>query len=271
VLLHRALSLDPMDLKTLHYFAVFLHRKRGELGRAEAFFRRALQASMPGLLSSVSSTSEAKEDKVTKDSAPDVTPKIRPQPPSQPQHPAPTGDPGAGCSKIRIASVVLLLLDYSSFLCRAKGDMDGSLALCRRAVEVAPDDSMALSTLGHLIADSATSGSGRKSKTNTNTKADQDRQLLIKEADELFAKSLKANPNNFKAIAWYAKLLRRTGRMGQAEVMYQAAIAKCQGNGNNPRNQRMEPLALCNYASFVCKHRKDPQRALGMFQAALQR
>ena len=45
-------------------------------------------------------------------------------------------DPGADGNKIRVTSVVLLLLDYSSFLCRARGDMDGSLMLCRRAVEV---------------------------------------------------------------------------------------------------------------------------------------
>ena len=68
---------DPTSVVTLHRFALFLHRRRGELSRAEAFFRRyvyrtipscitwlninhiyllyrALQFSMPGLLTSLS-------------------------------------------------------------------------------------------------------------------------------------------------------------------------------------------------------------------------
>jgi ribosomal protein S6 len=42
-LLERCLELNPLEIRTLRAFAVFLHRKKGELARAEAFFRRALQ------------------------------------------------------------------------------------------------------------------------------------------------------------------------------------------------------------------------------------
>jgi hypothetical protein len=46
----RALELDPVNIHTLTNYAVFLHRRKGELARAESFFRRALQVCLPGLL-----------------------------------------------------------------------------------------------------------------------------------------------------------------------------------------------------------------------------
>ena len=36
-----------MDVKTLQGYAVFLHTRRGELARAEAFFLRALHICLP--------------------------------------------------------------------------------------------------------------------------------------------------------------------------------------------------------------------------------
>jgi hypothetical protein len=44
-LLERCLELNPLEIRTLRAFAMFLHRKKGELARAEAFFRRASQVS----------------------------------------------------------------------------------------------------------------------------------------------------------------------------------------------------------------------------------
>ena len=38
----RALEVDPLDVHTLCDYAIFLHRRRGELARAESFFRRWL-------------------------------------------------------------------------------------------------------------------------------------------------------------------------------------------------------------------------------------
>ena len=42
--------MDPLDIKTVNKFAVFLHKKRGELARAEAFFLRGMQVCMPGFI-----------------------------------------------------------------------------------------------------------------------------------------------------------------------------------------------------------------------------
>lgn len=49
-LLYRAIELDPLDIRTLNKFAVFLHKKRGELARAEAFFLRGVQVCLPGFV-----------------------------------------------------------------------------------------------------------------------------------------------------------------------------------------------------------------------------
>lgn len=49
VLYQRALEMDPTDIMTLQLFAIFLHQKKGELSRAEAFFNRALQICMPDI------------------------------------------------------------------------------------------------------------------------------------------------------------------------------------------------------------------------------
>eukprot|EP01033_Poteriospumella_lacustris_P016311 gene16311-11660_t len=51
ILLERALDMDPMNILVLQSIARFLHVKKGELARAEAFFNRALQVSQPQLYS----------------------------------------------------------------------------------------------------------------------------------------------------------------------------------------------------------------------------
>ena len=55
--------------------------------------------------------------------------------------------------------------------------------------------------------------------------------------------------------------------------MYRVAITKAVelGKTNAAKGERLESTAICNYACFVCRHRKDPLRALGMFDAALIR
>ena len=55
----RALELDPLNIHTLNKYAVFLHHKRGELVRAEAFFVRALQSSMPNFSKSIEKSIKA--------------------------------------------------------------------------------------------------------------------------------------------------------------------------------------------------------------------
>merc|ERR1711991_116932 len=49
-LYQKALLLGPTDIKVLDSFAVFLHRKRGDISRAESLFRRAIQVHVPQLM-----------------------------------------------------------------------------------------------------------------------------------------------------------------------------------------------------------------------------
>eukprot|EP01041_Mallomonas_annulata_P010224 gene10224-21317_t len=273
---------------------------RGELGRAEAFFRRALQLSMPGMLSCLSPTPHTKattnnnnnnnidKSALLNNSINNNNSTFSPIDNDGNFSSEPGAGAGAGGTRIRMKAVVRLLLDYASFLCRSRGDIEGAVALYRRAIEVAPGDAIALSSLAHLLADNATDAY-RSMLTNNNatdnrSEREVDMKRIIQEADEvcttgMFVRALKADPGNVTAVGWYAKLLRRTGRLGQAEVMYQAAVTKCSANpvpitsatkgAGVTANKHMEPTALCNYASFVCKHRKDPQRALGIFKEAL--
>ena len=45
-------------------------------------------------------------------------------------------EPPDSGTRIRIKSIVRLLLDYASFLCRSRGDIEGAIALYEAAVEV---------------------------------------------------------------------------------------------------------------------------------------
>ena len=88
---------------------------------------------------------------------------------------------------------------------------------------------MALAALAHLLAESVTApGTVQYKKSETvnsgitavitcgdTSSEDTASRAIIEEADALFVKSLKADPCNANAICWYAKLLRRTGRLGQ--------------------------------------------------------
>lgn len=272
--LTQALDVDPFDLRTLHSFALFLHQRKGELSRAEAFFRRALQISMPNLLiqmqnkeklSLTTSTSneyiipEAKNESyqsIEKEIFEDV---IQLQ-------------PGHGTHRLKVKAIVRLLLDYGSFLTRAKGDIEAGLAVLRKAVELAPENSQALSALAKVLAESEYSSSSPVTSTSTGSRRDEidptssHGKSGMKEAEELYGKALRADPNNATILGWYAKLLRKSGRLAQAEVMYKGAVSKSAGTGG-----KAEALALCNYACFVCKHRKDQARAFVMFQDALVR
>ena len=49
-LYQQALELDPMNISTLVSYASFLHKKKGELARAEAFYNRCLQVYLPGVV-----------------------------------------------------------------------------------------------------------------------------------------------------------------------------------------------------------------------------
>jgi Tfp pilus assembly protein PilF len=51
----------------------------------------------------------------------------------------------------RIKTVVNVLLNFGRFLARAKGDMDTAEKVYRKAVEIDPDDSIAIASLAHFL------------------------------------------------------------------------------------------------------------------------
>lgn len=85
------------------------------------------------------------------------------------------------------------------------------------------------------------------------------------EAIELFKKALLVQPRNVLAAMWYAKLLKKLKRFGEAELMYKVAV------DNSSGQYRLEPTAICNYATFIYKQRRNPVKAQQLFQDGLAR
>ena len=282
-----ALRIDPLNVRTLTVFAVFLHRKRGEMDRAEAFFGRALQQCLPALFNTIASASKRKvrpadaddaDRKPATSAAPSATalaPADSPgkvpitlgtaaaAAPHENAAPKPDVDPGSSGTRIKNRDVVVLLLKFASFLTRAQGDVEAATAVYKKAVEIEPSDPIILGSAAHFLASEG---------------GDQ------VEALALYSRALKADPSNALHALWYAKLLRKVGNIAQAEVMYKVAIQKASEKGAqhaagaNPAlptkpssMSTIEASAICNYATFVYKQRKDPDRALNLFEAGLRR
>jgi Tfp pilus assembly protein PilF len=85
------------------------------------------------------------------------------------------------------------------------------------------------------------------------------------EAIQLFKRALLIDPSNVMTTLWYAKLLKKLNKFGQAELMYKVALEKSKGM------LRLEPTAICNYATFIFKQRKDPEKAQALFTDGLER
>ncbi len=51
----------------------------------------------------------------------------------------------------------------------------------------------------------------------------------------------------------------------QAEVMYRVALANSQGD------PKLEPMAACNYATFLYRQRQQPDRAYQHFSEGCQK
>jgi tetratricopeptide (TPR) repeat protein len=86
--------------------------------------------------------------------------------------------------------------------------------------------------------------------------------------------ALKVNPSNALHTLWYAKLLRKKGKIPQAEVMYQVAIknsSKTSVSEYTISNNSVEASAICNYATFIYKQKKNPQKALNLFENGLKK
>lgn len=85
------------------------------------------------------------------------------------------------------------------------------------------------------------------------------------EAIELFKKSLALQPRNALTTMWYAKLLKKLKRFNEAELLYKVALDNSKGQ------LKLEPTAICNYATFIYKQRKNPVKAQEMFVDGLAR
>lgn len=225
-LLQKALDVDPTDLLTLQIFASFLHRRRGELQRAEAFFNRALQMTMPSIMSP--KQEKAHEDKLS-----------------------PREDPPQNGDHAKLKHVVKLLLTFSSFMIKARADIEAAHKLLEKALELAPEDGKVLATVAHFL-----------------SQFSHDLNIDAKESsariDELFRRSLVRQPGDTTHTLWYAKFLKHQGRLGPAELMYKSAV-------HSSLKTAQEPTALCNYATFLCKQRRKNNEARKMFEEALQR
>ena len=139
------------------------------------------------------------------------------------------------------------MLTYAKFLKRSKGDIDAAAVVYRKAVEIAPDNAKALAECGHFL-------------------FDEGGQQNTLEATDLLARALKAAPSNPVYALWYAKLLRKCGKSSQADIMYQVAYKFSSGTG-----KKIEATAICNYATFVYRNRKDPEKAQKLFIEGLGR
>lgn len=227
----RALELDPLDIRSLEAYALFLHTRKGEIARADSFFNRAVHVCIPDLLQKLSPSGKGKV-----------------APPAELLRPVASPPKSISASStLRVKTVIHLLLTYANFLKRSKGDIEGAAAVYFKAVEIAPDHAKALASCGHFLCEEG----GQKN---------------IEEALALFARALRAAPNNVTHALWYAKLLRRCGRIAQADIMYQVAYKYSSGT-----DRKIEPTAICNYATFVYRQRKSPEKAQQLFLEGLGR
>lgn len=243
----KALNLRPFDLRTLDTFATFLHRKKGELGRAEAFYRRAIQLYLPSMIHDITSPSKQTTQSFDWDQILN----------SSPLKPIPKHNPENGDSALPIKRLTSILLHYASFLRRAKGDLSLAEIVLKKAAEMSPTDSVVLGNCAHFLAEEAYGN-----RDNLESKASQH---YHQEASSMFVRAMKADPSNINNMLWYAKFLHKSNQINQAEVMYRAALqkSKCEG--------KIGATVLCNYAIFLYRHKKDPEQAARLFCEGIEK
>jgi len=236
----RCLDIDPTDVKSLQSYAIFLHQKKGDLSLAESYFSRAIQVCLPGFLDS---DGHGKVDSVGNELTPTRKAALNVKAPAQ----LPQGrSPEAGAGGLRIEHVARLLIKYGDFAARAKGDSSNAIRAYRKAVFLHPTNADALTTLAHFLGEEG-------DPENYN------------EAIDLFAKALRVNPHNAVYALKYARLLKKAGQLGKADLMYQVARTNSKGN------HKLEASAICNYATFVCRQRKNVSLAQTLFLEGLSK
>ena len=260
----KALELNPMDMRCLDTLATFLHRKRGELGRAEAFYRRAIQVCVPSLMDELQSPRGGDEGELdgVNISWRDILDRTMHFPSRAPNTP-PRGSDAMGkdlslntensnesigtTQLTRVHVITHVLLHYATFLRRAKGDIEVAGIVLRKAAEISPTDAVVLGTCAHHLIEDHISPEN------------------IRDATDMFKRALKSDPGNINNFLWYAKMLHKTGKLAEAELMFKVAMQKTRGLG------KMGAAATCNYAMFLYKYRNKIESADMMFRDGLDK
>ena len=281
-LYEKALLLGPTDLKVLDSFAVFLHKKKGEISRAESFFRRAVQVYAPQLMMDL-------KIGVSKGARPPLESPIQ-SPNSASSSPiakSPMDPWEEKGSRTSVASVIRLLLNYAAFINRGKGDVEGAFIIYRRAYRIDATNAKVLAHFAHFLAEEGGDFINSPSKNATN---ERNRSFTTLEAERLFSLALKSNPGDPLIALWYAKLLKKDRKFGQSELMYKVAYESCislrklrekhaidlpdgavMHNYTRSKSARVEAAAICNYATFIHRVRKDVDRAKLLFVDGITR
>lgn len=333
ILLERALDMEPMNVLVLQTIARFLHVKKGELARAEAFFNRGLQVSLPQLygqltaltlqqrqlnlrfsqdLGNIVSVLSPLLQRVVSDNE-DGSDSNKPTPQmtamgsdsqSIVRSPANASndvdklksivEQSSVESRFKVPHVVSLLLSFGKFLLKAKGDIDAAALLFQHAAVLAPDHADSLANYAHFLTEHITfKDTAVKSEVPTNSVSGT--TSVVQQIDSLFQRALQCAPGHPIYLMWYAKFLKKLKKLGPAEFMYRSAweIATRQqtreskatismqidgqnedyedeDEGRSLHNQ--EAIVLCNYATFLFKHRPNKVRqARDLFVMGLEK
>mmetsp|Transcript_27375 Transcript_27375/g.38881 ORF Transcript_27375/g.38881 Transcript_27375/m.38881 type:complete len:185 (-) Transcript_27375:163-717(-) len=147
-------------------------------------------------------------------------------------------------------AIILYLMNYAHFIVKAKANIEIATTLYQKALQLGSDHPSLLANYAHFLMTYHEETGSKKGHA-------------LHEAQNYFERALKAVPNNIQWILWYAKCLKRSHKVAQAELMYRVAVDKSSGQS------RMEPIAICNYGTFIFNHRKDTTKAMALLQNGL--
>ena len=238
----RALELDPTNITTLEQFAMFLHQKKGELLRAEAFFNRGLQICLPGIQLKSTSTNNSTNNST------ENTPKSIKKNNLEHSNLMNTNisfNTYISMQGNKISSIIKFIISYAYFMYKSKGDIEIANILYKKGLDIDSENRHLLATYAYFL--------GQLNEIESS-----------KKSIELFQKVLKLAPNNIQYILWYAKILKKSNKYNQSELMYKVAYER------SKNNSKYEPISICNYATFIFKQRKDVKRASALFKAGLE-
>ncbi len=240
----RALELDPMEVGTLMAFALFLHKKKGEITRAEGFFSRGLQICLPGFVIDRESEGRRTDEKKCITFAHNPIDRNKPISSSKstlinsigsghvvsastPPPPLPTTTGGV-VDRLTTNRVVRFVMGFAQFLA-ARGDVDGATVLFRKALQIAPDNAIVVSEFAHFLAKEVKSRSlkhdrkgekmtedGQKEKGDRECDHSQQQEAL--EAEFLFRRGMHLSPNNVQVAMWYGNLLKKMRKLGEVSL-----------------------------------------------------